>query len=88
MESSTARKRPLTRQGYRFFRTTILVGYILAGVNDPIVISYAYPFSVIRYALISGSLALFFRAFFFEYDSLSLFLLTFFADWVIFISKY
>jgi len=42
-------------------------------LDDRVIISYESPFSIIRYILISGSLLLFFWAFFFNYDSLSFF---------------
>jgi methanethiol S-methyltransferase len=37
------------------------------------IITYTYPFSIVRYALIAGSLTVFFYAFFFNYDSVSFF---------------
>jgi protein-S-isoprenylcysteine O-methyltransferase Ste14 len=41
--------------------------------DTTVLISYEYPYSIIRYVLITGSLLLFFWAFFFDYDSLSFF---------------
>jgi methanethiol S-methyltransferase len=64
---------------YRFAYIIISIVLIIplfkltAAINDPIIISYYYPFSIIRYILISGSLLMFFWAFFLDYDSLSFF---------------
>ena len=41
--------------------------------ESPVIMTYDAPLSVARYALMSGSLALFSWAFFFDYDSLSFF---------------
>lgn len=41
--------------------------------NNEIIITYNFPWSIIRYVLMYGSLLLFFYAFFFNYDSLSFF---------------
>ena len=64
---------------YRFFY--ILISLILlipliqltAQSDTRTIITYGYPLSIIRYTLISGSLLMFFWAFFFNYDSLSFF---------------
>jgi methanethiol S-methyltransferase len=64
---------------YRFFY--ILISLILliplikftAQTDTKIIIAYEYPLSLIRYTLISGSLIMFFWAFFLNYDSLSFF---------------
>jgi methanethiol S-methyltransferase len=42
-------------------------------LNDPVLITYVFPWSIVRSALIAGSLLMFFWAFFFNYDSLSFF---------------
>ncbi len=41
--------------------------------ESPVIMTYDAPLSVARYALMSGSLALFFWAFLFDYDTLSFF---------------
>jgi methanethiol S-methyltransferase len=43
------------------------------GVETGRIITDEYPLSIVRYALTAGSLAVFFYAFFFDYDSLSFF---------------
>jgi protein-S-isoprenylcysteine O-methyltransferase Ste14 len=67
---------------YAFYRIFyILISLILliplinftAQSNTKIILTYDYPLSIIRYALLSGSLLIFFWAFFFNYDSLSFF---------------
>lgn len=62
---------------YRLFYVLISLILIIPIINytsqldDTVIIVYEPPFSVIRYILISGSLLMFFWAFFFDYDSLS-----------------
>jgi len=72
----------LLKNYYAFYRLFyILISLILliplinftAQTNTRIIITYEYPLSIVRYALISGSLLMFFWAFFFNYDSLSFF---------------
>ncbi len=46
---------------------------LTAQLNDPVIVTYEFPLSIVRYVLISGSLLMFFWAFFFNYDSLSFF---------------
>lgn len=41
--------------------------------DSPVIISYGSVLNVVRYILIAGSLAMFFWAFFFDYDALSFF---------------
>jgi len=70
------------RKYYAFYRLFyIVVSLVLliplikfTGQADTrIVVTYEYPFSVLRYILIAGSLIMFSYAFFFNYDSLSFF---------------
>jgi len=70
----------LLKDYYAFYRIFyVLVSLILivplinytSRLDDTVIIVYEPPFSVIRYILISGSLIMFFWAFFFDYDSLS-----------------
>jgi methanethiol S-methyltransferase len=62
---------------YRLFYVLISLALIIPLINysaqldDRVIIAYEPPFSVIRYILISGSLLMFFWAFFFNYDSWS-----------------
>lgn len=62
---------------YRLFYVLISLILIIPLINytsqldDTVIIVYEPLFSVIRYILISGSLLMFFWAFFFDYDSLS-----------------
>lgn len=62
---------------YRLFYVLISIALLIPLINytsqldDKIIITYEPPVSVIRYILISGSLIMFFWAFFFNYDSLS-----------------
>lgn len=64
---------------YRLFY--VIISFVLlvplikytSNLDDDVIINYSYPYSVIRYALIAGSLIIFFWAFFFNYDSLSFF---------------
>ena len=64
---------------YRLFYILISLALLIplikyAGQADTrIIVTYGYPFSILRYALIAGSLIMFFYAFFFNYDSLSFF---------------
>jgi methanethiol S-methyltransferase len=64
---------------YRLFYVTFslvslipLIDYT-AHLDADIIIIYGLPLTVLRYVLISISLLMFFRAFFFDYDSLSFF---------------
>jgi methanethiol S-methyltransferase len=50
----------------------LLINYT-SQFDSEIIISHTFPWSIIRYALMYGSLILFFWAFFFNYDSLSFF---------------
>jgi methanethiol S-methyltransferase len=72
----------LLRNYYAFYRLFyILISLVLliplikyTGQADTrIIITYEYPLSIVRYALIAGSLTMFCYAFFFNYDSLSFF---------------
>jgi protein-S-isoprenylcysteine O-methyltransferase Ste14 len=62
---------------YRLFYVLISLVLLIPLINytsqldDKIIITYEPPVSYIRYILISGSLLMFFWAFFFNYDSLS-----------------
>ena len=64
---------------YRFFYILISLILLIPLINftaqsdTRIIITYGYTLSIIRYALISGALLMFFWAFFFNYDSLSFF---------------
>ncbi len=64
---------------YRFFYNLVSLILLIPLINftaqsdSKIILTYDYPLSIIRYALISGSLLMFFWAFFFNYDSLSFF---------------
>ena len=49
-----------------------LISYT-AQLDNEVIITYGLPLNIIRYVLISGSLLMFFWAFFFDYDSLSFF---------------
>ena len=55
------------------FVTLVLVINYTTTVDNEIIITYAPPWSIIRYALMWGALLMFFWAFFFNYDSLSFF---------------
>jgi len=70
----------LLKDYYAFYRLLyVLISLILiiplinytSQLDDTVIIVYEPPFSVIRYILISGSLLMFFWAFFFDYDFLS-----------------
>ena len=72
----------LLKDYYAFYRIFyILISLILliplinytAQLDNNIIIIYGATLNIIRYALISGSLLMFFWAFFFNYDSLSFF---------------
>ena len=64
---------------YRFAYVAISIVLIIPlfrltdPLNDPVIVTYGYPLSIIRTALASGSLLIFFWAFFIDYDSLSFF---------------
>jgi methanethiol S-methyltransferase len=67
---------------YAFYRLFyVLFSFILliplinytSQLDDKVIITYESPLSVVRYVLISGSLLMFFWAFFLNYDSLSFF---------------
>jgi len=64
---------------FRLFYVTISLILLIPLINytsqldDKVIITYESPVSIIRYILISGSLLMFFWAFFFNYDSLSFF---------------
>ena len=55
------------------FMTLVLVIDCTSTVDNEIIITYAPPWSIIRYALMYSALLMFFWAFFFNYDSLSFF---------------
>ena len=64
---------------YRIFYVSIslvllnpLINYTVQ-LDNKIIITYDLPLNIVRYILISGSLLMFFWAFFFNYDSLSFF---------------
>lgn len=70
----------LLRNYYAFYRLCYnLISLILlvplirytSQVDTTIIITYEYPWSIVRSAIIVGSLTMFFYAFFFNYDSLS-----------------
>jgi methanethiol S-methyltransferase len=72
----------LFKKYYAFYRLFyVVISFILlvplirftGEFQSPVIMTYNAPLSVARYALISGSLLLFFWAFFFDYDSLSFF---------------
>jgi methanethiol S-methyltransferase len=72
----------LLRTYYAFYRLFyIVISLVLliplikytGRADTRIIIAYGYPLSIVRYALIAGSLTMFFYAFFFNYDSLSFF---------------
>jgi methanethiol S-methyltransferase len=67
---------------YAFYRMFyILISLVLlvplinytALLDDQVIINYGLPLTVARYVIISGSLLMFFWAFFFDYDALSFF---------------
>jgi protein-S-isoprenylcysteine O-methyltransferase Ste14 len=72
----------LLKNYYAFYRlfyvlfsivSLVLVINYTSTVDNEIIITYVPPLSIIRYALMSGALLMFFWAFFFNYDSLSFF---------------
>jgi methanethiol S-methyltransferase len=72
----------LLKSYYAFYRLAyVAVSIVLfvpllkftAHLNDPVIIQYGYALTMIRHLLSAGSLLMFFRAFFFDYDSLSFF---------------
>ncbi len=78
----TALMTRLLKNYYAFYRLFyVLISFILliplirfTGEGEsPIIMTYDAPLSIARYVLMSGSLVLFFWAFFFDYDSLSFF---------------
>ncbi len=64
---------------YRLFYVIISLALLIPLINystrlaDAVIITYKFPFSIIRYTFTWGSLLTFFWAFFFNYDSLSFF---------------
>ena len=72
----------LLKKYYAFYRlfyvlSSLILLILLIDYTSPydneIIVSYTYSWSIVRYALMYGSLLLFFWAFFFNYDSLSFF---------------
>jgi protein-S-isoprenylcysteine O-methyltransferase Ste14 len=72
----------LLKKYYAFYRSFyVLISLFLliplinftAQLDNTVIIVYAPHFDILRYVLISGSLLMFFWAFFFDYDSLSFF---------------
>jgi protein-S-isoprenylcysteine O-methyltransferase Ste14 len=55
------------------FVTLVLVINYTSTIDNEIIITYAQPWSIIRYTLMYGALLMFFWAFFLNYDSLSFF---------------
>ncbi len=64
---------------YRIFFVSISIILLIpliiytGQLDDKVIITYSLPLNVVRYILISGSLLIFFWAFFFNYDFLSFF---------------
>jgi len=64
---------------YRIFYVSISFALLLplidytAELDNKVIIAYEQPLNIVRYVLMSGSLLMFFWAFFFDYDSLSFF---------------
>lgn len=64
---------------YRFFFVLISLVLLIplirftAQLDNKVIVTYGLPLNIVRYALISGSLLIFFWAFFINYDSLSFF---------------
>ena len=58
---------------YVFISLILLIPLIsyTAQLDNNVIIIYGLPLNIVRYVLISGSLLIFFWAFFFNYDSLS-----------------
>jgi methanethiol S-methyltransferase len=78
----TALMTHLLKNYYAFYRLFyVVISFLLlvplirftGELESPVIITYGASLSVARYALMSGSLLLFFWAFFFNYDSLSFF---------------
>lgn len=72
----------LLKKYYAFYRVFyILISLFLliplinytAQLDNKVIITYGQPLNIIRYVLLSGSLLMFFWAFFFNYDSLTFF---------------
>lgn len=72
----------LLKNYYAFYRLAyVIISFILlvpivkysAQVNDPVIVTYGFPLSIVRYVLMSGSFIMFFWAFFLDYDPLSFF---------------
>ena len=57
---------------FHWFCLFRLINYT-AQLDNKVIITYSPPLNIVRYVLISGSLLMFFWAFFFNYDSLSFF---------------
>jgi len=64
---------------YRIFYVSISLALLIplidytAELDNKVIIAYEQPLNIVRYVLMSGSLLMFFWAFFFDYDSLSFF---------------
>ena len=64
---------------YRIFYVSISLALLIplidytAELDNKVIITYEPPLNIVRYVLMSGSLLMFFWAFFFDYDSLSFF---------------
>jgi methanethiol S-methyltransferase len=78
----TALMTRLLKKYYAFYRLFyVVISFILLApiirltgqFESPAIMAYGAPLSVVRYTLMSGAVLLFFRAFFFDYDSLSFF---------------
>jgi methanethiol S-methyltransferase len=72
----------LLKNYYAFYRLFyVLISFVLivplinysSQLDNEIIITYSSTLNILRYVLISGSLLMFFWAFFFDYDSLSFF---------------
>jgi methanethiol S-methyltransferase len=72
----------LLKDFYAYYRVFyIIISFVLlvplinysTALDSKVVISYSDPMTIVRYILISGSLLMFFWAFFFNYDSLHFF---------------
>jgi methanethiol S-methyltransferase len=78
----TNRLTRLLKNYYAFYRVLyILISCVLiiplinltSQLDNRVILNYTFPLSVLRYALLSGSLLIFLWAFFFDYDFLSFF---------------
>ena len=78
----TNRLTRLLKNYYVFYRIIYnLISFILliplinltSQLDNNVILNYAFPLSVLRYALFSGSMLIFLWAFFFDYDFLSFF---------------